>query len=756
MATPNDTSTERRAHYRTCPLCEATCGLEITTEGDRVVRIRGDMNDPVSKGFICPKGSTLKQLHDDQDRLRTPVKRTEAGWVEIGWDEAYDEIAARTASVVAEHGRQGLGIVIGNPNVHNLGGSLYLRNVIQAVGSTNIFSASTVDQMPKHVSSGLMWGDSGLFPLLDLDRTDYLLMLGANPMVSNGSLVTVPDFPGKLAAIQERGGRFVVVDPRASRTAEAADEHLFIRPGTDVVFLLAIAHVLFADGLVDVGRLTPHVDGVEEVRAAVAPYTPERASDVTGIPAEVSRRIAHELASAERAAVYGRIGTHTVGYGTLASWATDLLNVLTGNLDEPGGIMFNCAPTIRLADREPGGRGYQIGRWTGRASGRPERNGELPAATLAEEILTPGEGRIRAAFVVACNPVRSFPNSGRLDEAFDDLEFMVAVDPYITATSRHADIILPPRSALERGHYDVTFERNMIRVFAKYSAPVFETDVPDEPEILLRLALAIEGEGAGADAKTAHDATFRAQVEREVNRADSPIHERDVDEIVAASAGWDWAEQIVDFRLRTGRYGDGYGADPDGLTLRKLVEDHPHGLDLGPLEQRFPSAIRTRSGKVELWPEPIARDMERLAEEPPGHDGLTLVGRRHLRSCNTWMHNVDVLVKGKDRCTLLVHPDDAASRGLADGAQATVRSRVGRVEAPVEVCSDIMPGVVSLPFGWGYDEPGIQMKVAASRPGVNANALTDDAPMDWLSGNAVLNGIPVEVTPALARERSGM
>lgn len=739
---------ERQTHYRTCPLCEATCGLEITTEGDRVVRIRGDMNDPVSKGFICPKGSTLKQLHEDGDRLRTPMRRTDAGWVEIGWDEAFDEIAQKVGAVVSEHGRQALGVVLGNPNVHNLGGGLYLRHVIKAAATTNVFSASTVDQMPKHVSAGLMWGDPGMFPLPDIERTSYLLMLGANPWASNGSLVTVPDFPGKLKGIQERGGRFVVVDPRVSRTAEEADEHLFIRPGTDVVWLMALIHVLFDEDLVDIGRLASSVSGVDDVRDAVATLTPEHAESVTGIPADVTRRIARELVAADSAAVYGRIGTHTVEYGTLSSWAVDVLNVLTGNLDEPGGVMFNCAPTIRFDDGEPGGRGYQIGRWTGRASGRPERNGELPAGTLATEILTPGEGQIRAAVVVACNPVRSFPNSSQLDEAFESLDFMVAVDPYITATSRHADIVLPPRSALERSHYDLAFERNMIRVFAKYSPPSMPTDAPDEPEILCRLALAVGGQGSGADGHALHQAMFRDQVEREVGRADSPISGRDVDEILEASSEWDWAEQVIDFRLRTGRFGDGYGADPDGLTLRKLVDDHPHGIDFGPLEHRFPAAIKTTSGTVELLPEPVAHDLERLAAEPPGHDGLTLVGRRHLRSCNTWMHNVDVLVKGKDRCTLQVHPSDAEARGLSDGGRASVRSRVGSLEAPVEVTTDLMPGVVSLPFGWGYDEPGIQMKVAASRPGVNANALTDEAPMDWLSGNAVLNGIPVEVQPA--------
>ena len=739
---------KRRTHLRTCPLCEAACGLEITTVDDQVVRIRGDRNDPVSRGFICPKGSTLRQLHEDPDRLRSPMRRTGDGWTEIGWDEAFDEIAARVGEVAELHGRQALGVVLGNPNAHNLAGMLYARHVVKAAATTNIFSASTVDQMPKHVSCGLMWGDDQLFPLPDIGRTSYLLMLGANPWASNGSLVTVPDFPGKLKEIQERGGRFVVVDPRVSRTAREADEHLFIRPGTDVVWLMALIHVIFEEALVDIGRLEGLVNGVDDVREAAAPFTPARAEEVTGIGADVTLRVARELAGADRAAVYGRIGTHTVEFGTLSSWAVDVLNVLTGNFDEPGGIMFNCSVSVSLSDRQPGGRGYAMGRWSGRASGRPERNGELPAATLSTEMLTPGEGQIRAAVVIASNPVRSFPNSAQLDEAFAGLDFMVAVDPYITATSRHADIILPPRSALERSHYDLLLERNMIRVFPKYSAPVVDTGSPDEPEILCRLALAVGGRGSSADPRVVHDAMFREQVEREAARAGSPIFGRDADEIIEASSAWGWAEQIIDFRLRKGRFGDGYGANPGGLTLEKLLHEHPHGLDLGPLVRRFPSAIKTPSGKIELWPEPVAQDVARLVDEPPGRDGLTLVGRRQLRSCNTWMHNVEVLVRGKDRCTLQVHPADADACGLHDGGRASIQSRVGSLEAPVEVTTDVMPGVVSLPFGWGYDEPGIQMAVASSRPGVNSNALTDDAPMDPLSGNAVLNGIPVEIQPA--------
>ncbi len=744
MSVTNDQQT----HYRTCPLCEATCGLEVTTEGDRVVRIRGDRDDPVSQGFICPKGSTLKQLHEDPDRLRSPVVRTADGWREVSWDEAFAEINRRLGPIVEEHGRQALATVAGNPNVHNLGGSVYLRSVMKAMGSTNIFSASTVDQMPKHVSAGLMWGDTGMFPLPDLARTDYLLMLGANPWVSNGSLVTVPDFPGRLKDIQTRGGKFVVVDPRRSRTAVEADEHIQIRPGTDVLWLLSLIHVLFDEGLVDLGRLEPHIAGVTQVHDAVSAYSPDAVAKTCQIEAETTRRIARELAGASAGAAYGRMGVHTVQYGTLGSWATDVLNVLTGNLDRAGGIMFNSAPTVRLDPRKPGGRGFELGRWNGRASGRPEVNAELPAATLATEIETPGEGKIRAIFLLASNPVRSFPNSSRIDAAFADLDLLVAVDPYVTASSRHAHVILPPRSALERSHYDFAFERNMIRAFAKYSSPLFHTEALDEPEILCRLANVISGAGPDADPQDVHTAVVAAAVDREIATENSPIAGRASEEILAELAQWSWAEQMVDLKLRVGRFGDGFGTEPDGLTLQKLADDHPHGIDFGPLMPRFPEAIKTKSGLVELFPAAIQSDLERLAADPPAAEGLVLVGRRHLRSCNTWMHNVDVLVKGRDRCTLQVHPADAQEHGLTDGAKAIVRSRVGEVRAPVEVCEEIMRGVVSLPFGWGYDSPGIQMQVARTRPGVNSNELTDDEGLDDLSGNAILNAIPVEIAPA--------
>lgn len=742
-------STDTRTHFRTCPLCEACCGLEITTRGDQVVRIRGDMADPYSKGFICPKGSTLKQLHEDPDRLTAPVIRTEHGWSEVSWDEAFAEVERLFTQVVSEHGHESTGIVAGNPNVHNLGGQLYLGPLIRALQTTNIFSASTVDQMPKHVSSGLMWGDPYMFPLPDIDRSDYLLFLGANPYESNGSLVTLPDFPGHLEAMMERGGKLVVVDPRRTKTAAKASEHLTITPGTDVWWLLALANVLFEEDLVAIGHLEEHISGVDQVRAAIAEFTPTVAAERCGIPEDVTRRIARELAAAPAAAVYGRIGTHTVEFGTLASWAADLLNVLTGNLDKPGGVMFNGAPTQRLTKREPGGRGYSLGRWKGRASGRPEVNGELPAATLAQEMEEPGKGQLRALFLVACNPARSFPNSERISKAFEQLDLFVAIDPYINASTKHAHVILPPTSALERSHYDTAFEGNMVRSFAKYSPAVFPIDRPDEAEILTRLAMIASGMGASADPQDGHDGLLATHVGKEVGRKDSPIFGRDPDEIVAELKDWSWAEQIIDLKIRVGRFGDGFGANPDGLTLKKLAEDHPNGIDFGPLEPRMPSMLKTLSGTVELANEPVMSDLERLRISTLGTgDDLVLVGRRDLRSCNTWMHNVNVLIKGKERCTLQLHPADAERLGVADGGQASVTSRVGSVTAPVQVTDDIMEGVVSLPFGWGYDEEGIEMHTARTRAGVNSNALTDDAVVDDLSGNAVLNAIPVVVAPA--------
>jgi len=750
------TDTEARTAFRTCPLCEAGCGLEIGLAGsngsERVTRIRGDRDDVFSHGFICPKGSTLRQLHEDPDWLRRPLVKRDGTFVEVGWDEAFAEIEQRLLPLVEAHGRDAVGVYLGNPNAHSLAGLLYLRPLIRALGTTNVFSASTVDQRPKEVSSGLMFGGALTVPVPDVDRTDFLLMLGANPYASNGSLATAPDWPGRIEAMLARGGTLVVVDPRRSRTAEEATLHLAIRPGADPFLLMALVNVLAAEGLVDPGPAGEYLAGVDEVLTLAEPFSPEAVEAVVGVDAATIRGLARDLAAAPSACVYGRIGTTTALYGTLTSWLVDVLNALTGNLDRPGGAMFPKAAAgagnTRGAPRV--GRGVRIHRRQSRVRGAGETLGELPVACLAEEIDTPGEGRIRALVTVAGNPVLSTPNAGRLDAALATLDLYVAVDPYVNETTRHADVILPVPNALQKGHYDVALLQLALRNVANYSPPVLplEEGQLDEWHILARLALVAQGMGAGADPAIVDDLTVRALVGAAVADETGPIAGREVDEIVALLGERTGPERLLDLMLRTGPYGDGFGARPGGLTLDVLL-DHPHGVDLGPLESRLPEVLRTPTGMVELAPEPIVADVARLraALDAPVAD-MVLVGRRDLRSNNSWMHNVEVLVKGRPRCTLHVHPDDAARLGLADGGSAEVASRTGAVTIPVEVTDAIRPGVVSIPHGWGHDLDGVELQVARRYAGVNTNLLADETLIDPVSGNAVLNGIPVEVAPA--------
>ncbi len=741
---------DQRVAFRTCPLCEATCGLEITLEGDRVKRIRGDRDDVFSHGFICPKGSTLKQLHEDPDWLRAPVVKDGDGWREVTWAEAFAAVEEGLTRVWDTHGRNAVALYLGNPSVHHMSGALYLRPHIQSLGTRNLCSASTVDQRPKHVSSGLLFGDPGAMPVPDLDRTDFLLMLGANPWESNGSLCTAPDFPGRVKAIQARGGRVVVVDPRRTRTVEEADEHVAIRPGGDAHLLLAMIQVITDEGLGDAGVAGTHTDSLEDLPAAVAAFTPGAVAAVTGLEAEDIRRLARDFAAAPTAVAYGRIGTHTVSFGTLAAWAVDALNLITGNLDRAGGAMFPLAAHSRRRGDEGGGRGFTTGRWHSRVRDFPEVRGEIPVASLADEMATPGEGQVRALVTVAGNPVLSTPDGGRLDKAIAGLDFHVAVDPYINETSRHADVILPPPSALTRGHYDLAFYGLAVRNVANYSPPTLpDADAMPEHEILARLSLIAAGQGSTADPAIVDDLLFDGLLGSLQSAPGSPIADRDAEEIRSAVAHHPPEERLLDLMLRAGPYGDGFGTDPDGLSLAQL-EDNPHGIDLGALEPRLPGVLKTTSGRVELLSDPIVADLGRLAAslEVAVNGTMVLIGRRHLRSNNSWMHNVDVLVKGKDRCTLQVHPDDADRLGLADGGNAQVTSRVGTLAAPVEVTDSIRPGVVSLPHGWGHDLPGVEMAVAGKRPGVNVNLLTDGAELDPLSGNAVLNGVPVEVAPA--------
>jgi anaerobic selenocysteine-containing dehydrogenase len=747
---------EPRVAYRTCPLCEATCGLEITVNGG-VGSIRGDRDDVLSHGFICPKGPALKALHDDPDRLRTPMRRTATGTFEpVGWDDAFELIDERLGAILSRDGRDAVAVYLGNPSAHNLDALIYGRPLLRALGSKNIYSASTVDQMPKQLAAGLMFGTATSVPVPDIDRTDHLLMLGANPLASNGSLLTAPDMRGRLRRLRERGGKLVVVDPRRSRTAEVSDEHVAIRPGSDAQLLFALVHVIFAEGLEAPGSLAALCEGLDVVRALAEPFTPEAVAPVCGVPAGDVRRLARELAAAPRAAVYGRIGTCTQEFGTLASWLVDVLNVVTGNLDRPGGALFpKAAAAARNTSGEPGrGRGVRFGRWASRVRGLGEVFGELPVACLAEEIETPGEGQVRALITIAGNPALSTPNSGRLARALQSLEFMVSVDIYVNETTRHADVILPGPSALARSHYDLALYQFALRNVANYSSPVLEPEPGVQPEwrTFLRLAGIAAGQGAHADVEAIDQLVVGELVRRELAEPRSPLFGRDADEVMRALEPHVGPERVLDLMLRAGPYGDGFGARPEGLSLAAL-EQAEHGVDLGPLQPRLPEVLRTPSGHIELAPEAIVADVERLRASlaRPPDSSLVLVGRRQLRSNNSWMHNLTPLVRGKPRCTAQVHPDDAAALELIDGEPATVSSAAGSIEIPVEVTDAVMPGVVSIPHGWGHDQPGVRMSVAEEHAGANSNALADETLVDALSGNAVLNGIPVRVAPAPSR-----
>lgn len=718
--------------HRTCPLCEAVCGLRVTLDdAGRVTDVRGDADDPFSRGFICPKGASLGALDEDPDRLRAPLVREGGEWREVTWPEAFAAVERGLTEVIDRHGREALGVYLGNPNAHTVAGALYVPALARALGTRQIFSASTADQMPKHVAAGLMFGHPLSIPVPDVDRTDHLLMLGANPLESNGSLWTAPDLPGRLKALRRRGGRLVVVDPRRTRTAALADEHLFIRPGTDAYLLFGIVHTLLAEDLVapDVGARLP-VAGLDELRALAADFPPETVAGVCGVPAADIVRLARDLAAAPTAAVYGRMGTCTAEFGTLAQWLVDVVNVLTGNLDRAGGAMFPLPAAAVPRSRRP----YRTGRWRSRVRNLPEVNGELPVATLADEIETPGQGQIRALLTIAGNPVLSAPHGSRLDAALGGLEFMVSVDPYLNETTRHAHVILPPPRVLQSPHYDFALLNFAVRNYARYSPPVLplEPGRPAESEILARLAMIAAGQGADADPAGLDELILDQTLRRAVDTPGSPVAGRDPAELRAELTGSTGAELRLDAMLRLGPY---------GLTLRELRE-HPHGIDLGPLEPRLPGLLSTASGRIELAPPQIVADVPRLraglGREAPE---FVLIGRRHLRSNNSWMHNVAPLVGGSNRCTLQINPQDARRLGL--NGEAVVRSAAGELTVAVEPTDAIMPGVVSLPHGWGH--AGTAQPVAAKHAGVNANALTDETVVDVPSGNAVFNGVPVTV-----------
>ena len=696
-------------HYRACNLCEAICGLEIQLEGEQIVSIKGDKNDPLSRGHICPKAVALQDLQTDPDRLRTPLRRVGNDWQEISWDDAFELVASKLAEVRQQYGADAIASYQGNPNVHNYGLMTHGGQLLGLLKTRNRFSATSVDQLPHQLMVYWMYGHQLLVPIPDIDHTDYFLMLGANPIASNGSLMTVPDVAKRIKALQARGGKLVVIDPRRTETAQVADAHHFIRPGSDAALLLALLNVLFSEGLVQPSRLESMLDQpLDAIRELVAPFTPEAVAAQTGIDADAIRTIARDFAAAPRAVAYGRMGCSTQIHGTICQWAIQVLNIVTGNLDAVGGSLAT-KPALDLLGA-PGSKPGSYGRVKSRVSGRPEANGELPVAVMAEEMLTPGEGQIKALVCIAGNPVLSTPNGRQLEQALQQLDFMVSLDVYLNETSQYADVILPTTTPLEHDHFDMIFNIFAVRNYARYSEAVLPKPegAKHDWEILTQL-----GE------------RLAAKLGVPTKPAPSP-------------------EMMLDFGLQMGPWGMATEAQ---LSLAKL-KANPSGVDLGPLMPSFPERLFTADKKIHLLPEPVKAAIQAATAEllaQPAADQLLLIGRRHVRSNNSWMHNSHRLTKGPQRTALLMHPDDLAQRQLFDGQPVRVTSRVGSIDIEVCASADMMPGTVSLPHGWGHHRPGARLSVARNTPGASVNDLTDDQLLDPVCGVAALNGVPVSV-----------
>ena len=715
-------------HYRNCHLCEAICGIEVVVGPRNDLEIRGDRDDPFSRGYICPKAVALQDVHFDKDRLKHPVRRTASGWERIGWDEAFDEVTRNLKRIRAQYGADAIATYLGNPNVHNYGSMLFAPGFLRSLKTRNRFSATSVDQLAHHVAGYLMFGHQLLLPIPDVDRTKLFLILGANPAVSNGSMMTAPGMGQRLQAIRERGGKVILVDPRFNETARHVDQHLFIRPGTDVLLLLALLNVVFEERLTRLGPLAEFTKGVDVIGTLVADFPPERVAAITGINASEIRQLAREFAAAESAVCYGRIGVSTQEFGGICQWLINVLNLVTGNMDRPGGAMFTLPAFDPVSAPESIARRGSFARRHTRVRKLPEFSGEFPVVALAEEILTEGDGQVKALVTLAGNPVLSTPNGRELDRAMASLEFMVAIDFYVNETTRHAHIILPPTFSLERHHYDLAFHLLAVRNVAKFSPALFEPDADTRHdwEILVELQTRME-----------HDGLFGRLKRAAIKQFFTP-------------------ERILDLALRFGPHGARFNPFSKGLTLRKLRKA-VHGIDLGPLTPCLPERLRTRDKQIDLAPEVLVKDVERVRTKLLDLDAsnglhasngeLRLIGRRQLRSNNSWLHNTERLLRGKPRCTLLMHPSDAAHRQLSNGESVVVRSRVGSIELPLEISDEMMPGVVSIPHGWGHARTGVQLAVAREHAGASINDLTDEHAIDALCGTAAFSGISVSVEP---------
>jgi len=693
-----------QTHYRNCNICEAMCGVEIKHQDKKILSIKGDKQDPFSKGHICPKATALQDFYEDKDRLKSPIKRTENGWVELTWEEAYTEIAQQFNSIQSNYGKNALGVYLGNPNAHNVGNALFLKPFMKSLGTINRFSSASTDQMPHHVASNYMLGNGMLIPVPDIDRTDFMLIIGGNPVVSNGSMMTAPGVVQRIKGIQQRGGKVVVVDPKRTKTAKIANQHLFIRPEKDALLLLSMIYCVFESKQVNLRHLSPLIDNVEQLEAIAKNYSPEDVSEYVGIKSDDIRTLTSDMLSADSAVCYSRMGASTQTFGGLCQWLTNVLNIITGNFDREGGAMFPL-PAFNLLRQKTRGIPSTFGRHTSRVRKLPFFNGEFPVATLAEEILTEGEGQIKAMITIAGNPVLSTPSGQHLAKAFDQLDYMVSVDIYLNETTKHANIILPATSGVENSHFDIFFNSFSVRNTAKYSAPLFEKDESQKSdwEILRDLSAHI------------------------TNTPVTPYT----------------PEMILDMELKNGPYGE------QGMSLQTLM-DNPHGVDLGPLQTSLSERLLTADGKINLMPQLYIDDLPRLNavmnQSAKNSDyPFELIGRRLVKSHNTWTQNSARLIKGRDQCTLEIHPEDAKALGITEGQSLKVSSTVGEIQINATITTDIHQGVVCMPQGWGHNQKGTQMNVAATQPGVSINDLTDANRVDLLTGNAALNGTPVAI-----------
>jgi anaerobic selenocysteine-containing dehydrogenase len=696
-------------HYRICDLCEAICGLEIKVSDGAIISIKGDKNDPLSRGHVCPKATALEDKQFDPDRLRQPMRRIGDDWELMSWPEAIEYTINRLAEIQDEFGADAVGTYFGNPAYHGIENPVYGVGFMQSLGTKNNFTVASMDQLPHAMVDYWFYGQAYFLSIPDIDRTQYLLVMGGNPLASMGSLMGAPDFKTRITALQNRGGKMVVIDPRRSETADVADEHHFIRPEADAALLAAMLNVMANENLLDLTALPDYIDGLPEIIENVTPFTAERAATVTGIEAETIKRLARDFAMAESACLYGRIGTNTQYFGTVSAWLIEVINIATGNLDRPGGMMFTKPAMDPFGD----GPGGSYDTYRSRVSNRPECLGELPVAVMAEEIMTPGDGQIRAMVTLAGNPVLSFPSGSRLEVAFEQLDFMVAIDPYINESTRFADIILPPPGTLEGSRFDLIYNMLTIRNTARFNGPIF----------------------AKSD-----DSLYDWEIFAELSEALARKRGQDIPLRVSP-------EEMVDAGFRAGPYGEAAG-HPMALTLNK-VKASEHGIDLGPLEPCLPEQLYTDDKRIQCAVPVLMADLERMESElfeKTDADALVLIGRRQLRNKNSWMHNYERLVKGKDSCTLFMHPTDIQERQLRDGQIVRVRTRVGEISVPVTSSDEMMQGVVSLPHGWGHGRKGTRVTTANAHPGVSINDITDDSRMDPICGNAAFSGTPVTVS----------